>query len=248
MSGIIVDATISNTTNQQLDIVVASSSDKNSTLGSSKAIALQEQTLGNLKCSERTGQAMAGEASPQSTAAGSLFEFSQTSSVSSAISSAYEQHPSYSSNDLKFSRRISRDTFSVGRPVSSAPIHSYEYLDFSITAASSIPLNNRSEQISVMNCRIDESGTISNKSKTNAKHEQNDICSICHEILKTDVEELQCQHLFHKRCISKWLIERRKKTCPNCRSIVRNDTEGLSIPQLSAALQSSCMYCFNHLF
>lgn len=40
-------------------------------------------------------------------------------------------------------------------------------------------------------------------------------CSICLENLKGKVKQLPCQHYFHEKCISFWILE--KNTCPYCR-------------------------------
>ena len=44
-----------------------------------------------------------------------------------------------------------------------------------------------------------------------------DTCSICLEACVSGVE-LECHHVFHKKCIEKWLDT--KMTCPNCRLAV----------------------------
>ena len=47
-----------------------------------------------------------------------------------------------------------------------------------------------------------------------------DYCNICYidkEILETD-----CNHLFCKSCIGKWLNDEIKNTCPICRKNIRN--------------------------
>ena len=48
------------------------------------------------------------------------------------------------------------------------------------------------------------------------KNDDNDICSICLEKLKDDkCVILNCEHIYHKDCIKKWL--KKNETCPNCR-------------------------------
>ena len=44
-------------------------------------------------------------------------------------------------------------------------------------------------------------------------------CSICLEECKTSTKQLTCGHVFHKKCINKWL--NKKKTCPLCREKIR---------------------------
>ena len=43
-------------------------------------------------------------------------------------------------------------------------------------------------------------------------------CSICLETSDTDTVKLPCKHMFHKKCINKWI--KRKKSCPCCRHII----------------------------
>ncbi|KAK3042251.1 hypothetical protein RJ639_001846 [Escallonia herrerae] len=48
-------------------------------------------------------------------------------------------------------------------------------------------------------------------------------CSICHEdfVLRDMVNRLPCSHIFHTRCILRWL--KRSNTCPLCRSKVHKE-------------------------
>jgi hypothetical protein len=48
-----------------------------------------------------------------------------------------------------------------------------------------------------------------------------ELCTICMNPL-FDVNMLCCGHMFHTRCISKWI--KYKSTCPICRCIVYDDT------------------------
>lgn len=44
-------------------------------------------------------------------------------------------------------------------------------------------------------------------------------CPICLEkLVSENVQELQCGHMFHNKCLEKWLEE--NHTCPYCRSLV----------------------------
>lgn len=60
-----------------------------------------------------------------------------------------------------------------------------------------------------------------------SESEQED-CSICMDVMKKTTEDhddvqnkkLQCQHMFHKTCVDKWL--KKRGTCPICRFDVRN--------------------------
>lgn len=46
----------------------------------------------------------------------------------------------------------------------------------------------------------------------------NNICTICYNKINIEEEKtiikLECNHLFHKKCIKKWLLL--KARCPNC--------------------------------
>lgn len=47
-------------------------------------------------------------------------------------------------------------------------------------------------------------------------------CSICLDKLTNDVVSTECNHLFHKSCIEKWIQTNRStiiKNCPNCRTV-----------------------------
>ncbi|CAN0854972.1 E3 ubiquitin protein ligase RIE1 [Linum grandiflorum] len=51
-------------------------------------------------------------------------------------------------------------------------------------------------------------------------------CCICLMQMESDLEMLPCQHKFHKVCIERWLMRKRRKTCPLCRfSMVEDDEE-----------------------
>lgn len=43
-------------------------------------------------------------------------------------------------------------------------------------------------------------------------------CSICHDTFEVgqDIRKLRCNHIFHSRCVDRWLTEQRS-TCPLCR-------------------------------
>ena len=55
------------------------------------------------------------------------------------------------------------------------------------------------------------------KSNKTCSFGQNDeICSICHETLETNLSTTSCNHTFHKNCLCNWLNN--KNTCPMCRT------------------------------
>lgn len=48
-----------------------------------------------------------------------------------------------------------------------------------------------------------------------------ETCSICLEEIKNDrYELLKCPHVYHKKCIIKWL--EKSHTCPECRKVITN--------------------------
>lgn len=55
-------------------------------------------------------------------------------------------------------------------------------------------------------------------------------CSICQENYKKNeiIRELPCKHLFHRRCIDRWLLNESSK-CPNCRMTVSDKTENINM-------------------
>jgi len=61
---------------------------------------------------------------------------------------------------------------------------------------------------------------------------ENPMCSICLTDVTLDKKALSCNHIYHKKCIDKWL--ERKSTCPVCRKEV-----GSEDPVLDFTLPSS---------
>ena len=61
-------------------------------------------------------------------------------------------------------------------------------------------------------------------------------CSICMMRNNFNTLKLDCSHIFHKECISKWLV--RKTTCPYCRRgvsqefLTQNDIESVAVEPL----------------
>lgn len=59
-------------------------------------------------------------------------------------------------------------------------------------------------------------------------------CSICFESVQASCEfETSCRHIFHKSCMSEWIVQCDKNTCPMCRRVIFNDhvsINGLDIP------------------
>lgn len=48
--------------------------------------------------------------------------------------------------------------------------------------------------------------------------EQHIDCSICLDNISNDAHYLLCGHIFHSKCIRKWVIHH--KTCPMCRATI----------------------------
>ncbi len=46
---------------------------------------------------------------------------------------------------------------------------------------------------------------------------ENMNCSICLDDIDDNFAELNCSHIFHKKCIGNWIKQNSQKTCPNCR-------------------------------
>jgi len=54
------------------------------------------------------------------------------------------------------------------------------------------------------------------------KNDLNKTCTMCFEEYKENEYKrtMKCGHVFHKKCIDKWLNKYNKTDCPNCRSNV----------------------------
>jgi len=63
----------------------------------------------------------------------------------------------------------------------------------------------------------DELNNISEKKYSEISTEEN-TCSICIDIIKQDdiIRQLNCKHVFHTKCIEKYLLEY-NSSCPLCR-------------------------------
>lgn len=46
------------------------------------------------------------------------------------------------------------------------------------------------------------------------------VCPICFDVIEDDCSLLNCNHIYHSKCINIWLKD--NNTCPICRSIVNN--------------------------
>jgi len=47
--------------------------------------------------------------------------------------------------------------------------------------------------------------------------EEEEVCSVCAEVVESDGHSLPCGHTFHTACIVEW-FRNHHDTCPNCRS------------------------------
>ena len=45
-----------------------------------------------------------------------------------------------------------------------------------------------------------------------------DVCSICLENLENNIIKLDCNHIYHIRCINMWIIYNNNIECPLCRT------------------------------
>ena len=66
-------------------------------------------------------------------------------------------------------------------------------------------------------------------------------CTICMNAL-FDIDVLSCGHMFHTKCIQKWI--RYKKSCPICRCIVFDNNKDINITRSSdlASIQLNVMF------
>lgn len=63
----------------------------------------------------------------------------------------------------------------------------------------------------------------------------NHSCSICLDELENSPTTLKCQHVFHEKCILKWVIG--SKNCPICRTVTL--IEEVKTPQLDSVIHGS---------
>ncbi|CAK3842073.1 Tripartite motif-containing 60 [Lecanosticta acicola] len=53
-----------------------------------------------------------------------------------------------------------------------------------------------------------------------SKHEENEECAICTDAFEDPVALAPCTHAFCRKCITAWLAQRSKNTCPSCRRVL----------------------------
>lgn len=87
----------------------------------------------------------------------------------------------------------------------------------------SIILSNKLED-TLEDTNVDITNTNTN---TNDNVQQDNLCSICLDLLDNNIITLPCDHVFHKKCIERWKIVNKKNTCPNCRENISN-TESIN--------------------
>jgi hypothetical protein len=63
------------------------------------------------------------------------------------------------------------------------------------------------------------------------------VCSVCLEDLEPNscVVQLLCRHTFHVDCISRWVNDEAKNTCPDCKRVVLDDSEEKNVAVRSDA-------------
>ena len=49
--------------------------------------------------------------------------------------------------------------------------------------------------------------------------EDEDVCSICIDILEDEVEVMDCSHKYHHDCITEWM--KQNPVCPVCRAYIK---------------------------
>ena len=52
-------------------------------------------------------------------------------------------------------------------------------------------------------------------------------CTICLDKIKYKEMDTSCSHQFHQKCLEKWLINSKKKTCPLCRQRISFERIGV---------------------
>ena len=58
-------------------------------------------------------------------------------------------------------------------------------------------------------------------------------CPIClNEIESDNICRTECNHQFCTECLTKWLLEKKKLTCPSCRERVKSYQRGIIVYQL----------------
>lgn len=58
-------------------------------------------------------------------------------------------------------------------------------------------------------------------------------CPIClDEIDNDNICRTECNHQFCTECLTKWLLEKKKLTCPSCRERVKSYQRGIIVYQL----------------
>ena len=57
-----------------------------------------------------------------------------------------------------------------------------------------------------------------NTKKYNYNKDETNTCAICIEDYQNNdmIRELNCKHFYHEKCIDRWLLGKRKLTCPLC--------------------------------
>lgn len=79
-------------------------------------------------------------------------------------------------------------------------------------------------------------------------YDKTGTCSICMIRNKTNTIKLDCTHIFHKECITKWVTDFRKTTCPYCRTTVNQELfpQVNDIPQVGDIPPTHIRIGYNH--
>ncbi|THU51612.1 hypothetical protein C4D60_Mb06t32860 [Musa balbisiana] len=71
-----------------------------------------------------------------------------------------------------------------------------------------------------------------NERPRNGPHEAAEcVFCLCDIEEGEEIRELRCRHLFHRSCLDRWLVRRRRATCPLCRDVL--------LPREPATVKSS---------
>ncbi|CAL9238455.1 unnamed protein product [Arabidopsis halleri] len=72
-------------------------------------------------------------------------------------------------------------------------------------------------------------------SSSSSSTQDNETCAICLEDMSEDVQDFEmpnCPHVFHDKCIYKWLID--STLCPLCRTVIIEDDDDDDHPYYSS--------------
>jgi len=115
------------------------------------------------------------------------------------------------------------------------------YTDKHFKARCGIHLDKYDRVVSVCECRLisDMTREYRKLRETTMRDELNifpdtHTCSVCLSVIHANTCIItSCQHHFHEDCLNEWLYVAHKDTCPNCRTVLRDNTKDLSFNSLT---------------